>query len=152
MSVSWIYQLQKRGVLRDVLKGVCCEDTSCCPEDFSCLPPPGGCGLARQNNTDNEVTPSQFSITSQFWSATRFIGFIHQGLEWQPRIPLVKASLAPIVDDAGDCGTDFFLCTPQVSKLHRMLVQLFSSHLDWYQSRSGDIFSRDIMSYIYIYI
>ena len=47
-------------------KGVCCEDRSCCSEGFLCLPPPGGCGLARQNNTDNEVTPSQFSITSQF--------------------------------------------------------------------------------------
>lgn len=64
----------------NIKKGVCCEDTSCCPEDFSCLPDPGGCGLAKQNNTDNVVSPCQFSITSaEPWSVVRFIGFHPSG-------------------------------------------------------------------------
>ena len=122
MSVSWKCKPKK---------GVCCEDTSCCPEDFSCLPDPGGCGLAKQNNTDNVVSPCQFSITSADPSLDLLVS-IHQGLEWLPRIPLVKSSLAPIVDAAGDCGSDHILCTSQVSKPQRMLVQLFSG---WYQSQ-----------------
>jgi len=51
--------------------GICCEDGSCCMEDFTCLPPPGGCGWRKHNNTH------------------------YEGLQL-PGIPLVHSSFAPL--------------------------------------------------------